>query len=127
MSTLLENIALVMMMILIVYLNAIPLIIMINILLRPSLWTAFNIIGLFYLWFSVILGCQKMVQMFDILKASSIHNPQDSGCFRYLKSTKKLFCTRFLHLVEQRGRPSDLLFQVCLLGWDICGQGRNPH
>ena len=80
MSTVLENIALVMMMILIVYLNAIPLIIMINILLRPSLWTAFNFIGLIYLWFSIILGCQKMVQLYDILKTSTMNDTsEDEG------------------------------------------------
>ena len=43
-------------------------IIMVNILIRPALWTAFNIVGLIYLWFTVILGGYKMVQLSTIVK-----------------------------------------------------------
>ena len=62
-----ETIALVTIVILVIILNSIPLIIMVNMMLRPTLWTAFNIIGFCYLWFSIILGSQKMFQLFNII------------------------------------------------------------
>ena len=60
-------------------------IIQVNILLRPSLWTAFNIVGLIiniiiiitiiitiitgliYLWLTIILGSYKMVQISELV------------------------------------------------------------
>ena len=53
---------------LLLLLHSIPVIIMVNILIRPALWTAFNIVGLIYLWFTVILGGYKMVQLSTIVK-----------------------------------------------------------
>ena len=47
----------------IIFLHGIALIILINILLRPSLWTAFNIVGLIYLCLTIILGSYKLAQI----------------------------------------------------------------
>ena len=75
-----ETIALVTIVILVIILNSIPLIIMVNMMLRPTLWTAFNIIGFCYLWFSIILGSQKMFQLFNIiLQFQSLQSLQTSS------------------------------------------------
>ena len=47
----------------IIFLHGIALIILVNILLRPSLWTAFNIVGLIYLCLTIVLGSYKLVQI----------------------------------------------------------------
>ena len=47
----------------IIFLHGIALIILVNILLRPSLWTAFNIVGLVYLCLTIILGSYKLAQI----------------------------------------------------------------
>ena len=47
----------------IIFLHGIALIILVNILLRPSLWTAFNIVGLIYLCLTIILGSYKLAQI----------------------------------------------------------------
>ena len=65
---------------LLLLLHSIPLIIMVNILIRPSLWTAFNIVGLIYLWFTVILGGYKMVQLSAIVKTYlSLEDIEEKG------------------------------------------------
>ena len=66
---------------LLLLLHSIPVIIMVNILIRPALWTAFNIVGLIYLWFTVILGGYKMVQLSTIVKTYlSLEDIDETGC-----------------------------------------------
>ena len=81
MDTTLETVLSTLLVTLLLLLHSIPVIIMINILIRPALWTAFNIVGLVYLWFTVILGGYKMVQLSTIVKKYiSLEDTDETGC-----------------------------------------------
>ena len=119
-----ETIALVTIVILVIILNSIPLIIMVNMMLRPTLWTAFNIIGFCYLWFSIILGSQKMFQLFNIIlqfqSLPSLQTSSDSFFSSRLESVWKaehqlrLECSKYVYwagtFVCKEGILTSLIF-----------------
>ena len=51
----------------IIYIQGIQLIILVNILLRPTLWTTYNVVCLIYIVLSVALGSYKVVQISDLV------------------------------------------------------------
>ena len=53
--------------ILILFLTLLGVIILFNFLIRPSLWTAFNLVMLIYFFFSIILGSHKIFMLTSII------------------------------------------------------------
>ena len=72
----------------IIFIHGIALIILVNILLRPSLWTAFNIVGLIYLCLTIVLGSYKLVQV-SVLVSTFLKLEETDGDLRIHMNNKQ--------------------------------------